>query len=150
MDDNGVVIISGTADPHLLLEALRKAGRSADMTFFKFGECSSNLFLQTNEATPRDGRYLHAAHHSRPSLPSHRAIDNQSNCYDYGYDNRYYNTYGNRQDYYHDYHQQHYGYMHDDSRRSYEYEYGDGGNQIRSRSATQSRSGEDMSCCRVM
>lgn len=146
MDDNGVVEISGTVDLSLLLGILGKAGRSAQLSWLQFGECSSNLFMQTSQAHPRDGRYLHAADLSRPKLPSHRAIDNEN--YGYGYDNPYYHSYGNNQDYYHLYYTSRQG----DSQQNYdnEYVYGVGGSRVRSRSATRSRSGEDMSCCTVM
>ncbi|KAH6786323.1 hypothetical protein C2S52_005875 [Perilla frutescens var. hirtella] len=109
MDDNGVVEISGTVDPSVLLKMLGRAGRSAELCWFQFGECSNNLFMPTSltgsarTTYSRDGRYLHASNLSRPKLPSHEAlVKNHSYGYDQygngGHDHHYY-SYGNRHPY---------------------------------------------------
>ncbi|XP_057765550.1 uncharacterized protein LOC130986225 [Salvia miltiorrhiza] len=133
MDDYGVIEISGTVDPSLLLKMLGRAGRSVELCWFQFGECSSNLFMPTNPGEgstySRDGRYLHASSLSQPKLPS---INNQNCVFDH--DNCYYNK--------HDYNHGH-GYHH---QQGYEHQSG----YSHGRNQTQNRGGEDIGCCRVM
>ncbi|KAL3851156.1 hypothetical protein ACJIZ3_013038 [Penstemon smallii] len=45
MDAYGLVEVSGVVDPNLLIKNLGKAGRGAQLCWFQFGQCSSNLFL---------------------------------------------------------------------------------------------------------
>ncbi|KAI3456848.1 hypothetical protein Pfo_013511 [Paulownia fortunei] len=130
MDDNGVVEISGTVDPNLLLKMLGKAGRKAELRWLQFGECSSNLFMPMNHSNiggyggpgnyggtsyAQDGRYLHSGNLPRPKLPSEEAImssaHNTKNDYQIAYDHKH--------DYYqyahdHNHHYQHsYDHKHD-------------------------------------
>lgn len=80
MDDNGVIEISGTVEPDMLLKMLGKAGNKAELQWLQFGECSTNLFMPTNHSNtiggqgskiyPYDGRYLHSGNLPRPMLPS--------------------------------------------------------------------------------
>ncbi|KAG8386052.1 hypothetical protein BUALT_Bualt03G0108900 [Buddleja alternifolia] len=129
MDDDGVVEISGTVDPNLLLKMLGKSGRKAELRWFQFGECSSNLFMPITISGYQDGRYLHSDNLPRPKLPSHEHFrspaHHQKQDYQIAYDNRddyanqyYYNyqhSYHNKQDYQHGYdynHDYQHGYDH--------------------------------------
>lgn len=137
MDDNGVVEISGTANPSLLLKMLGRAGKSAELCWFQFGECSSNLFMATND----DGRYLHASNLSRPKLPS------QTN---HGYDHTHH--YSPHQYAFYDRHHQHQHCDHTHN-KPYQSGYGQGRNHAQYRSSSlQSRGGggDDVGCCTVM
>lgn len=149
-----MVEISGTVNPSLLLKMLGRAGRSAELCWFQFGECSSNLFVATNDVgygggstCSRDGRYLHASNLSRPTLPS------QTN---YGYDhNHHYSSHHDFQfpyyDHSHDYHHRHQQHCDHTHNRPYQSGYGQGRNHAQYRSSSlQSRGGEDIGCCTVM
>ncbi|KAL8033464.1 hypothetical protein ABFX02_13G160400 [Erythranthe guttata] len=58
MDEYGTVEVSGMVDPNLLIKRLGKAGRAAELCWFQFGQCSTNLFLSSN---------LYYHHHHRSS-----------------------------------------------------------------------------------
>ncbi|CAK9135170.1 unnamed protein product [Ilex paraguariensis] len=45
MNEDGMVKISGTVNPNHLLKMLAKGGKRAEMCWFQFGECSSNLYM---------------------------------------------------------------------------------------------------------
>ncbi|CAK9148841.1 unnamed protein product [Ilex paraguariensis] len=45
MNEEGMVEVSGTVDPSLLLKILAKAGKRAEVCWFQFGQCSSNLYM---------------------------------------------------------------------------------------------------------
>ncbi|CAA3031366.1 Hypothetical predicted protein [Olea europaea subsp. europaea] len=53
MDEYGIVRVSGLIDPKLLMKKLGKAGRHAELCWFQFGQCPSNLFLPNHE-NPHD------------------------------------------------------------------------------------------------
>ncbi|XP_020553995.1 uncharacterized protein LOC110013009 [Sesamum indicum] len=121
MDDDGLVEISGTVDPNLLLKMVGKSGRKAELRWLQFGECSSNLFMPMNQGgvnNSYDGRYLHAGNLPRAKLPSHDALrssaHNQKHDYQIAYDDKhdydqdrrdwnyhYQHTYDHNQDYQH-------------------------------------------------
>ncbi|KAL1556219.1 hypothetical protein AAHA92_11871 [Salvia divinorum] len=138
MNDDGVVEISGTVDPSLLLKMLERAGRSAELCWLNFGQCSRNLFMPTSGGSTYsyDGRYLHAPSHCRPKPPSAilPSINNQN--YSSDYDSMYYDKHG--YDHGHGYRHRH--------QQGYEYQsgYSHGGCQ------TQIHGNEDIECCRVM
>ncbi|KAM7498955.1 hypothetical protein LguiA_023369 [Lonicera macranthoides] len=52
MDEDGKVEVSGTVNPKQLLKMLAKAGKRAEVCWFQFGECSSNLYVPTLPQTP--------------------------------------------------------------------------------------------------
>ncbi|MCD7466744.1 hypothetical protein HAX54_003749 [Datura stramonium] len=43
--EDGKVIVSGMVDPSLLMKNLAKSGKSAELEWIQYGQCSSNLFL---------------------------------------------------------------------------------------------------------
>ncbi|KAL7202158.1 hypothetical protein ACSBR1_033771 [Camellia fascicularis] len=45
MDEDGRIEVSGTVDPSLLLKILAKAGNRAELCWWQFGQCSSNLYI---------------------------------------------------------------------------------------------------------
>ncbi|KAL2476031.1 Uncharacterized protein Adt_36767 [Abeliophyllum distichum] len=45
MDEYGIVQVSGMINPKLLMKKLGKAGKHAELCWFQYGQCSSNLFL---------------------------------------------------------------------------------------------------------
>ncbi|GAA0144109.1 hypothetical protein LIER_04637 [Lithospermum erythrorhizon] len=49
MIGNGKIIVSGKVDPTKLLKFIAKAGKTAEVLWWQFGECSSNLFLPINQ-----------------------------------------------------------------------------------------------------
>ncbi|KAI3449333.1 hypothetical protein Pfo_005998 [Paulownia fortunei] len=51
MDQNGVVEVSGIADPNRLLKKLGKS-RRVELQWFQFGQCSSNLFMPESKKKP--------------------------------------------------------------------------------------------------
>ncbi|EPS68235.1 hypothetical protein M569_06537, partial [Genlisea aurea] len=57
MDEAGLVEISGTVDPNLLLKMLGRAGRKAELHWFQFGECSSNLYAHYPNGRGRRYQY---------------------------------------------------------------------------------------------
>ncbi|CAI9295404.1 unnamed protein product [Lactuca saligna] len=52
MENNGKVNISGYIDPTLLLKSLEKAGKTAEIVHWQYGECSTNLFEKTESPLP--------------------------------------------------------------------------------------------------
>ncbi|KAK4406877.1 hypothetical protein Sango_0268700 [Sesamum angolense] len=59
MDQNGVVEVSGIADPNQLLKKIGKASR-LELHWFQFGQCSSNLFMpETNKDPAQQKRNPH-------------------------------------------------------------------------------------------
>lgn len=52
MENNGKVNISGYINPTLLLKCLEKAGKTAEIVHWEYGECSSNLFEKTESPLP--------------------------------------------------------------------------------------------------
>lgn len=44
MNEEGLVRISGIADPNELLKSFEKRGRKAKLVWFQYGQCSDNLF----------------------------------------------------------------------------------------------------------
>lgn len=55
MEDNGKINISGYIDPTVLLKCLRKAGKTAQIVHWQYGECSSNLFEKTESPSINNG-----------------------------------------------------------------------------------------------
>lgn len=51
MDQNGVVEVSGIADPNKLLKKLGRS-RQVELHWFQFGQCSSNLFMPETKKNP--------------------------------------------------------------------------------------------------
>ncbi|KAL3506858.1 hypothetical protein ACH5RR_032240 [Cinchona calisaya] len=44
MDQDGIAEVSGFADPDVLLKTVEKQGKKAELCWFQYGKCSSNLF----------------------------------------------------------------------------------------------------------
>lgn len=69
MNGDGMIEVSGNVDPKLLLKRLSKAGKKAELCWFQFGECSTNLFINQSDyyyggqlgyyGRQLDGRFLH-------------------------------------------------------------------------------------------
>ncbi|MCD7466743.1 hypothetical protein HAX54_003748 [Datura stramonium] len=73
MNGDGMIEVSGNVDPKLLLKRLSKAGKKAELCWFQFGECSSNLFIKQSDyyyGGQLDGRFLHYGH-INPQLNPH-------------------------------------------------------------------------------
>ncbi|KAK4417994.1 hypothetical protein Salat_2212100 [Sesamum alatum] len=51
MDQDGVVELSGIADPNQLLKKISKSSR-VELHWFQFGQCSSNLFMPEAKKDP--------------------------------------------------------------------------------------------------
>ncbi|KAJ0868397.1 hypothetical protein HanRHA438_Chr12g0574161 [Helianthus annuus] len=70
MGDDGSVNISGYIDPTQLLKCLKKAGKDVEMVHWQYGECSNNLFENTEPPTIDNGNgpngvgdyYLHPSY----------------------------------------------------------------------------------------
>ncbi|XP_055823239.1 uncharacterized protein LOC129891779 [Solanum dulcamara] len=45
LTEGGEVTVSGMVDPTLLMKNLAKSGKSAELQWIQYGQCSSNLFL---------------------------------------------------------------------------------------------------------
>lgn len=155
MDDNGVVEISGTVDPKLLLKMLGKAGSKTELRWLQFGECSSNLFMPMNHngyggtTYSRDGRYLHSGNLLRPKLPSQSLAHNQK--HDYQIANHHKHDY----DQYAHNHNHHYQHPYDDYQLAYDQEHiyqqsYDNRHDYQHYDHRHDYRYEDMGCCRVM
>ncbi|CAN4103954.1 unnamed protein product [Withania somnifera] len=71
--EDGKVMVSGIVDPALLMKNLAKSGKSAEIEWIQYGQCSSNLFLPPkppNNAVPNQGP-LRNLNYSRFPLPHH-------------------------------------------------------------------------------
>nr|XP_033515139.1 uncharacterized protein LOC104108461 [Nicotiana tomentosiformis] len=69
MNGDGMIEVSGNVDPKVLLKRLGKAGNKAELCWFQFGECSSNLFIsQSDYYGQLDGRFLHYRDQLNPQL----------------------------------------------------------------------------------
>lgn len=51
MDEDGLVEISGIADPNRLLQKIGRSWR-VKLQWFQFGQCSNNLFMPEKKRTP--------------------------------------------------------------------------------------------------
>ncbi|KAH7861853.1 hypothetical protein Vadar_031776 [Vaccinium darrowii] len=45
MDGEGKIAVSGTVDPHLLLQTLQKSGKILQLCSWQYGQCHSNLYM---------------------------------------------------------------------------------------------------------
>ncbi|KAK6785648.1 hypothetical protein RDI58_019103 [Solanum bulbocastanum] len=83
MNGDGMIEVSGNVDPKLLLKRLSKAGKKAELCWFQFGECSTNLFVNQSDYGRQlgynggqlgyyggqlDGRFLHYGDINNPQL----------------------------------------------------------------------------------
>ncbi|KAK4714969.1 hypothetical protein R3W88_020876 [Solanum pinnatisectum] len=77
MNGDGMIEVSGNVDPKLLLKRLSKAGKKAELCWFQFGECSTNLFVNQlgynggqlgYYGGKLDGRFLHYGDINNPQL----------------------------------------------------------------------------------
>lgn len=140
VDGHGIVEISGTADPNILLEKLGRTGRKAELQWLQFGECSNNLFITQNQSGygginyNQDGRYLHADNIIRPKLPSHENIIRPSLHHIHDYNHHYHQSYDHNYGYSHYYDNS--GYRRDEGQIHYRPARGD--------------DDHDMACCIVM
>lgn len=58
MHDDGLLQVSGTLDPVLLLKVLAKSGKAAKLVDWKFGGCSRNLIMPEFERYQQRKQYL--------------------------------------------------------------------------------------------
>ncbi|GFZ21911.1 hypothetical protein Acr_29g0010730 [Actinidia rufa] len=57
MDEDGRIEVSGMVDPSLLLKMLAKAGKKAEICWWQFGQCSSNLYIPEYKEYNWNGPY---------------------------------------------------------------------------------------------
>ncbi|GFZ05023.1 hypothetical protein Acr_17g0005950 [Actinidia rufa] len=58
MDEDGRIEVSGMVDPSMLLKMLAKAGKKAEICWWQFGQCSSNLYIpEYKEYNKNGGHY---------------------------------------------------------------------------------------------
>nr|XP_009797577.1 PREDICTED: uncharacterized protein LOC104243987 [Nicotiana sylvestris] len=76
LKEDGKVEVSGIVDPALLMRNLAKSGKSAELEWIQFGQCSSNLFLPSQPPKPPEkGPFSQGPfrnfNHPRFALPRH-------------------------------------------------------------------------------
>ncbi|XP_042755938.1 uncharacterized protein LOC128132578 [Lactuca sativa] len=86
MENNGNVNISGYIDPILLLKCLEKAGKTAEIVHWQYGECSRNLFEKPKLPSP-------SVNNNNLYLPGYEGYNNNG-YYGYNYNNGYGYGYG--------------------------------------------------------
>ncbi|KAL6999135.1 hypothetical protein U1Q18_000297 [Sarracenia purpurea var. burkii] len=88
MDEDGRIEVSGTVDPSLLLKMLAKAGKGAEICWWQFGQCSSNLFIPENRKYYHDDPYAGSGYYGDDSYchcGSHRVGGGVNGFHDGGY-----------------------------------------------------------------
>ncbi|XP_035843014.1 uncharacterized protein LOC118489302 [Helianthus annuus] len=90
MGDDGSVNISGYIDPVQLLKCLKEAGKNVEMVHWQYGECSNNLFENTEPPANDNGNGPNGA----GDYYLHPGYDGYGNGYGYGYGNAYGYDYG--------------------------------------------------------
>lgn len=86
MENNGKVNISGYINPTLLLKCLEKAGKTAEIVHWQYGECSRNLFEKPKLPSP-------SVNNNNLYLPGYEGYNNNG-YYGYNYNNGYGYGYG--------------------------------------------------------
>ena len=80
MDEDGKVEVSGTVNPKQLPKMLAKVGKRAEVCWFQFGECSSNLHMPT----PPPPQTPNCYYNNYPQNAHNGYYD--GSCYGYGDD----------------------------------------------------------------
>ncbi|KAA8527034.1 hypothetical protein F0562_008737 [Nyssa sinensis] len=89
MDEDGMVEVSGTVDPSLLMKMLAKAGNRAELCWFQFGQCSSNLFIPDRRGSyGGNGYYEDNGYYGRYGVNNSHYGDDRYLHYGSGYSGR--------------------------------------------------------------